>query len=175
VCCLLLARRSIERSAIGIEHSSRRLLVLTCEQWRHGWLDRDAVWGGEWGRARYGCIRYCWWSSKGKGQFGNAEMAYWSIIDSCVKSWKYFPTQNVSLNSAKEWLSYCIVRYKIKLGVEEKFKCKNATKQTQHSDTPVQWKTYCCGTAYSGIRRAYGRIREPNLTRLDSFWMATTC
>jgi len=63
------------------------LSVLTCEQWRHGWMDPDAVWGGEWSRARKGCIRFWWWSSKGKGQFGgeyNAEMAYWSIIDSCV-------------------------------------------------------------------------------------------
>jgi len=46
--------------------------------------------------------------------------------------------QNVSLNSAKEWLSYDIVRFKIELGVEEKFKCKNATKQTQHGDTPMR-------------------------------------
>jgi len=45
--------------------------------------------------------------------------------------------QNVSLNSVKEWLSYDIVSFKIELGVEEKFKCKNATKQTQHGDTPV--------------------------------------
>jgi len=39
---------------------SNHLSVLTCEQWRHGRLDRDAVWGGKWGRARYGCIRF-WW------------------------------------------------------------------------------------------------------------------
>ena len=46
--------------------------------------------------------------------------------------------QNVSLNSAKEWLSYDIVRFKIELGVEEKFMCKNVTKQVQDGDTPVQ-------------------------------------
>jgi len=34
------------------------------------------------------------------------------------------------LNSAQEWLSYDIVRFKIELGVEAKFICKNATKQT---------------------------------------------
>jgi len=39
--------------------------------------------------------------------------------------------QNVSLNSAKEWLSYDIVRFKIELGVEEKVMCKNVTKQAQ--------------------------------------------
>ena len=41
------------------------------------------------------------------------------------------------MNFAKEWLSYNIVRFKIELGVEEKFKCKNATKQTQYGNTPV--------------------------------------
>jgi len=40
--------------------------------------------------------------------------------------------QNVSLNSVNDWLSYDIVRFKIELGVEEKFMCKNVTKQTQH-------------------------------------------
>jgi len=131
------------------------LSVRTCEQWQHGWLDLDAVWGGEWGQARYGCIRFWWWSSKGKGQFGgeyNGEMAYWSIIDSCVKSWQYFPTQNVSLNSVKDWLFYDTVRFKIELGVEEKFMCKNVTKQTQHGDWAVAAnscgrQSFCSGTA----------------------------
>jgi len=31
-----------------------------------------------------------------------------------------------------DWLSYDIVRFKIEVGVEEKFMCKNVTKQTQH-------------------------------------------
>jgi len=30
-----------------------------------------------------------------------------------------------------DWLSYDIVRFKIEVGVEEKFVCKNVTKQTQ--------------------------------------------
>jgi len=30
-------------------------------------------------------------------------------------------------------LSYDIVRYKIEVGVEEKFMCKNVSKQTQHA------------------------------------------
>ena len=46
------------------------LLVRKCEQWQHGWLDPDAIWGGEWGRARYGCVRFWWRSSKGKGSLG---------------------------------------------------------------------------------------------------------
>ena len=28
--------------------------VRTCEQWQNSWLDLDAVWGGDWGRARIG-------------------------------------------------------------------------------------------------------------------------
>jgi len=28
------------------------------ELWKNGWLDLDAVWGGEWGRLRDGCIRW---------------------------------------------------------------------------------------------------------------------
>jgi len=45
-----------------------------------------------------------------------------------------FPTQNLPLNSVNDWLFYDIVRFKIEVGVEEKFMCKNVTKQTQHSD-----------------------------------------
>jgi len=28
--------------------------------WQNGRLYLDAVWGGEWGRSRDGCIRYGW-------------------------------------------------------------------------------------------------------------------
>ena len=66
----LLAIRIAEQSAIVTEHVVPRLSVHTCVLWQNGWLDLDAVWGGEWGRARKGCIRFWWWSSKGKGQFG---------------------------------------------------------------------------------------------------------
>ena len=38
--------------------------------WQNGWLDPDAVWDGEWGESRDGCIRWGWWSTKGKGSFG---------------------------------------------------------------------------------------------------------
>ena len=60
---------------------------------------------------------------------------------------KYFHTQNVSLNSVNDWLSYDIVRFKIEVGVEEKFMCKNVTKQTQHSDchssiATIGWAPY---------------------------------
>ena len=52
--------------------------------------------------------------------FSMGEMTYWSLIDSCVKSWQYFPTQITSLNSVSNWLSYDIVRFKIKVGVDVK-------------------------------------------------------
>ena len=137
---LLLARRCMSEALLLRNISSSPSVC------SHMWAVATRVNGsgcrlGWWvSQARYVCIRFWWWSSKGKGQFGgeyNAEMAYWSIIDSCVKSWQYFPTQNVWLNSVKEWLSYNIVRFKIELGVEKKFKCKNAIKQTQHGDTLV--------------------------------------
>ena len=59
------------------------------------------------------------------------------MIDACVKSWQYFPTQITSLNSVSNSLSYDIVRFKIEVVVEEKFMCKNVTKQTQHGDRAV--------------------------------------
>ena len=33
-------------------------------------MDPDAVWNGEWGQLRDGCIRWDGWSSKGRGSFG---------------------------------------------------------------------------------------------------------
>jgi len=37
------------------------------------------------------------------------------------------------LNSLSHSLSYDLVRFKIEVGVEEKFMCKNVSKQTQHA------------------------------------------
>jgi len=37
--------------------------------WHNSWLDLDAVWSGEWGRSKDGCIRWGWILSKGKEQF----------------------------------------------------------------------------------------------------------
>ena len=36
--------------------------------------------------------------------------------------------QNVAWNSMNEWLSYDIVRFKIEVGVDAKFICKNVTR-----------------------------------------------
>jgi len=46
------------------------LSVRKSELWQNGWLDPDAVWGGERDRSTDGCIRWRWWWSKGKRQFG---------------------------------------------------------------------------------------------------------
>jgi len=56
-----------------------------------------------------------------------------NAFDSCVKCWQYFRTHGIPLNSVSHSLSYDIVRFKIKVGVEEKFMCKNVSKQTQHA------------------------------------------
>jgi len=84
---LLLAHRCFQRSAIGTEDSFQPSVG------PHMWIVVTQVIGSgcrlEWwvGSGSVWCIRFWWWSSKGKLQFGgeyNAEMAYWSIIDSCV-------------------------------------------------------------------------------------------
>jgi len=42
-----------------------------------------------------------------------------------VKSWQYFRTHGIPLNSASNSLSCDIVRFKIEVGVDAKFICKN--------------------------------------------------
>jgi len=51
------------------------------------------------------------------------------MIDSCVKSWQYFPTQITSLNSVSNWLSYDIVAKKEANDYET-----NTSNRTQISD-----------------------------------------
>jgi len=43
-----------------------------------------------------------------------------NVFDSCVKSWHYFRTHGISLNSMSNWLSYHIVMFKIEVGVDAK-------------------------------------------------------
>ena len=56
------------------------------------------------------------------------------LIDNRLVSEKLavFPYARYILNSVSNSLSYDIVRFKIEVGVEEKFMCKNVIKQTQH-------------------------------------------
>jgi len=43
-----------------------------------------------------------------------------NVFDLCVKSWQYFHTYGISLNSVSNWLSYDTVRFKIEVGVDVK-------------------------------------------------------
>jgi len=43
-----------------------------------------------------------------------------NVFDSCVKSWHYFCTDKISLETSFYWLSNDIVRFKIEVGVTEK-------------------------------------------------------
>jgi len=69
---------------------------------------------------------------RGRGSLGVKTMQKWHIDRLST-----FPMQITSLNSLSNSLSYDIVRFKIELGVEEKFICKNVTKQVQHGDMPM--------------------------------------
>jgi len=42
------------------------------------------------------------------------------LFDSCVKSWEYFRTDNILLETSFYWLSDDVARFKIEVGVEEK-------------------------------------------------------
>jgi len=95
--------------------------------------DRAVIWRGEWGGPRHSCVRWKSTCVKGKGLFLASFLAFFGIcvcivsigdmmlrnaFDSCAKSLQYF--QNVSLNSVYDWLSYDIVRFKIRVGVDAK-------------------------------------------------------
>jgi len=75
----------------------------------------------------------------------------------------------------KDWLSYDIVRFKIEVGVAEKFMCnKNVTKRTQHGDRAVAaelWPAVIFAAAQHTAHMTHTPSRvEPNLsTQLDSF------
>ena len=75
-----------------------------------------------------------------------------------------------SLNSVTNSLSYDIVRFKIEVEVEEKFMCKNVTKQTQHGDWAVAaelWLVVIFAAAQH-TTHAYDAYAEPNLlTRFE--------
>ena len=106
------------------------------------------MWCGEWGGLRHSCVRWGSTCLKGKGLFLAWFVAFfgiWACIgfnrpndaEKCIRlvceKLTNFPKQNIPLNSVSNSLSYDIVRFKIEVGVEEKFMCKNVPKQTQHA------------------------------------------
>jgi len=51
----------------------RSVCVSVCPEsvlWLNGWLDPDAMWGGEWGWSKDGCVRWGPRAPKGRGGFG---------------------------------------------------------------------------------------------------------
>jgi len=48
-----------------------------------------------------------------------------------VKNRQYFRSHGIALNSVSNSLSYDIVRFKIEVGVDAKFICKNITRNTK--------------------------------------------
>ena len=73
------------------------------------------------------------------------------MIDSCVKTWQYFPTQITSLNSVSNWLSYDIVRFKIEVGVKEKFMYQNVTQHAQDWCRSVAKQQNCATIFYDDL------------------------
>jgi len=98
-----------------LSHVSVRLSVCPAgELWTNGWLDSDAVWGGEsreWGRLRHWCITRVSSAPRGRRGFRFFSvplvwMAFLSVFlkqkslfDSSVKSWSYFRAYNISVET----------------------------------------------------------------------------
>jgi len=128
-------------------------------------MDPDAVWGGEWGRARYGCIRFWSWSSKGKGQFGVNTMQKLGIDRLSTRVWK---VDNISL-----YADY-IVEFSVEFPflrcsqVQDRIGGWREIQVQKRNKTDATWRyaravnsysrqTCCCSTAYTP---AYGCIRR---------------
>jgi len=79
---LLLPRHSlsIERKCYWNKPVAYPACQSVCPEsvlWQNGWMD-------QWGRSRYGCIIWEWWSSKGKGSFGVERVAsHWNQRELC--------------------------------------------------------------------------------------------
>jgi len=84
-------------------------------------------------------------SANGVEMSPNAEMAYWSIIDWCVKNWQYFRKHGMPLNSVSNSLSYDIVRFKIEVGLKRNSCAKmyqnkrNTSNATGAITLPARW------------------------------------
>jgi len=86
---------------IHLDHLSVCLSVCVCLSvgrsvgpesvlWQNGWVDPGAVWSGEWGWSKNGCIWWGWLSPKGRGSFsgecGASHYNQWGLC--CVVVWK---------------------------------------------------------------------------------------
>jgi len=86
-----------------------------------------------------------------------------NIFDSCVKSWEYFRSANISLETSFSWLSGDIVRFKMDMGVVEKctkmstpFSMDFRTRQWRHITLSLSMTSlslagvYCARTLLAG-------------------------
>jgi len=95
----------------------------------------------------HSCVRWKSTCLKGKGLFLAWFLTFfgiWACIgfngrndpEKCIRlvceKLTVFPYARTPLDSVSNSLSCDMIRFKIKVGVEEKFMCKNVTKQTQH-------------------------------------------
>jgi len=70
-------------SNLSVYLSVGRFVGPVGELWKNGWLDLDAVWGGEWGRSRDGCIR--WGGNRRRrdsfvGKYGASHCNQWDFV-----------------------------------------------------------------------------------------------
>jgi len=101
--------------------------------WQNGWLDPDAVWGGEWGGSRHWCTEWGPRVSRGRVVSGifrhlrpirlngqNDVLFALKRIRLVCKKLTIFPTDKKLLETPFYWLSDGIVRFKIEVGVQQK-------------------------------------------------------
>ena len=63
-----------------------------------------------------------------------------NIFDSCVKSWEFFRSDNISLETSFSWLFDDIVRFKIDMGVVKKCTKMSTPFSMDFPHTPRQWR-----------------------------------
>ena len=122
---------------------------------------------------------------RGRDSLGVNTMQKWRIDQlSTREKLTTFPYAECIAEFCEELAFSLCSQVQDRIGVEEKFMCKSTQKRNKTNATwryPRAANSYgqaviCCVTAYSRIRtHTPSRRVEPNLTRLDSFWMATTC
>jgi len=114
--CIIIIRASLSISKRA-EHSSYGTFTWTvCLSvgpqsvlWQNSWLDPDAIWGGEWGWSRDGCITWGGYRQRGRGSFGGEVWAshcnQWGLC--CVVVWKCIDQSSCRLGrwvrSARHW------------------------------------------------------------------------
>jgi len=104
------------------------------------------------------------------------EWAEWRIVfDSCVKSWEYFRTDNISLETSLYWLSEDIVRFKIELGVEEKCTKMLTPFPMDFPQTPQHAVIIVTSLSLAGIYCARTLLGRRVCKRIDVYVITLSC